>query len=111
MTRLSLAKFAAAIGGMGLALSAATGIASASPEDAVINTTCSYPQVIAALDATNPAAAEQFHASPAAANYLTSFLNSPPPQRAGMIAQLRILPGAAQYIGVVEQVAGVCNNY
>jgi len=50
MTRLSLAKFAAAIGGTGLALSAATGVATASPDDAVINTTCSYPQVIAALN-------------------------------------------------------------
>jgi hemophore-related protein len=111
MVKLSLAKFAAAIGGTGLALSAATGIASASPDDAVINTTCSYPQVIAALDATNPAAAAQFHASPQAAAYLQQFLASPPPQRAGMVAQLRVIPGAAQYIGVVESVAAVCNGY
>jgi hemophore-related protein len=111
MIRLSLAKFAAAIGAMGLALSAATGIASASPDDAVVNTTCSYPQVIAALDATNPGAAAQFHASPQAQGYLQQFLASAPPQRAAMVAQLRIIPGAAQYIGVVESVAGVCNNY
>jgi hemophore-related protein len=111
MVKLSFARLAAGVAGMGLAFAAATGVASAGPDDAVINTTCTYPQVIAALDATNPAAAAQFHSSPAAANYLTNFLNSPPPQRAGMIAQLRVLPGASQYIGVVEQVAGVCNNY
>ncbi len=110
MTRLSLAKLTAAVGGVGLALTAATGIASADPE-AVINTTCSYPQVIAALNATNPPAAAQFNASRPAQNYLQQFLASPPPTRAEMVAQLQILPGASQYVGVVEQVAGVCNNY
>ncbi len=78
---------------------------------AVVNTTCSYPQVIAALNATNPGAAAQFNASPVAQSYLQRFLASPPPQRAAMAAQLQAMPGASQYIGVVGDVAGVCNGY
>ncbi len=111
MARLSLAKFAAAVGGLGVALTAATGIASADPLDAVINTNCSYPQVIAALNATNPGAAAQFNGSPIAQNYLQRFLASPPPQRAQMAAQLQAMPGASQYVGLVESVAVSCNNY
>lgn len=40
-----------------------------------------------------------------------NFLAAPPPQRAAMAAQLQAVPGAAQYIGLVESVAGSCNNY
>ncbi|BBX95486.1 hypothetical protein MLAC_07800 [Mycobacterium lacus] len=111
MVRLSLAKLAATVGGMAVASIAAAGIASADPIDTVINTTCNYGQVIAALNATDPAAAAQFNASPVAQSYLRQFLAAPPPRRAQMAAQLQAMPGAAQYFGLVESVAGTCNNY
>jgi hemophore-related protein len=111
MVRLSLAKLAATVGGMAVAMTAAAGIASADPIDTVINTTCSYGQVIAALNATDPGAAAQFNASPMAQGYLRSFLSAPPPRRAQMAAQMQAMPGAAQYFGLVESVAGSCNNF
>ena len=109
--RLSFIGMGAAAGALAMAVGLGAGVASADPYESVVNTTCSYPQVIAALNATNPGAAAQFNASPAAQSYLQRFLASPPPQRAQMAAQLQALPGAAQYIGVVETVAGVCNSY
>ncbi|OBK13842.1 hemophore-related protein [Mycobacterium asiaticum] len=109
--RLSLIKMAVVTGGLAASLGLGTGVASADPFDGVVNTTCSYPQVIAALNATNPGAAAQFNASPVAQSYLQRFLASPPPARAQMAAQLQAMPGASQYIGVVESVAGVCNSY
>jgi hemophore-related protein len=79
--------------------------------DGAINTNCNYGQVMAALNATNPGAAAQLTASPIAMNYLQTFLASPPPARAQMAARLQAMPGASQYIGVVDTVAGVCNSY
>ena len=76
-----------------------------------INTTCSYPQVVAALNAQSPAAAAKFNQSPMAQGWLRSFLNAPPPQRAQMAQQAQGYPGAAQYIGLIGQVAATCNNY
>lgn len=111
MARLSLAKFAAAVGGLGVALTAATGIASADPLDAVINTTCNYGQVVAALNATDPAAAAQLNSSPIAQSYLQRFLASPPPQRVQMAHQIQAMPQAAQYFNDVSAVAASCNNY
>jgi hemophore-related protein len=111
MVRLSLIKLAAAVGGVTFALTAGSGIASADPLDPVINTTCSYPQVMAALNATDPGAAAQFNQSPMAQGYLRQFLASPPPRRAQMAQQLQAMQGAGQYVGLVEQVAGICNNY
>src|ERR671934_249585 len=61
MMTLSLGKFAAAVGGVAVALSAATGVASADP---IIDTTCNYGQVMAALNATDPATAAQLNSSP-----------------------------------------------
>jgi hemophore-related protein len=111
MMTLSLKKLAAAVGGAALALSAAAGVASADPMDAVINTTCTYPQVIAALNATNPAAAAKFNSNPLAANMLQSFLNAPVPERQQKAQEMMASPYAAKYIGIIQQVAVVCNNY
>lgn len=106
--RLSLTALSAGVGAVAMSLTVGAGVASADP---VINTTCNYGQVVAALNATDPGAAAQFNASPVAQSYLRNFLAAPPPQRAAMAAQLQAVPGAAQYIGLVESVAGSCNNY
>jgi hemophore-related protein len=111
MVTLSLGKLAAAVGGVALALSAAIGVASADPMDPIINTTCNYGQVMAALNATDPAAAAQFNQSPFAQSYLRNFLAAPPPKRQQMAQQLQAMPSAAQYFSTIQQVAGVCNNY
>jgi hemophore-related protein len=108
MMTLSLGKLAAAVGGVAVALSAATGVASADP---IVDTTCNYGQVMAALNATDPATAAQLNSSPVAQNYLRQFLAAPPPKRQQMATQIRAMPQAAQFMGTIEQVAGVCNNY
>ena len=106
MKRLSLTKLVAGFGGIAFALTAGTGIASADPMDAVINTTCTYPQVMAALNATDPASAAKFNNSTLAQNFLNNFLSAAPPQRAQMANQI-----PPKYMGVIQRVAGVCNNY
>jgi hemophore-related protein len=111
MVRLSLTKFAAAVGGAAIALTAGSGIASADPLDPVINTTCNYGQVMAALNATDPAAASQLNASPLAQAYLRNFLASPPGKRAQMAQQIQAMPQAAPYLNDVISVAGSCNGY
>ncbi len=111
MARLSLTKLAAAVGGMAFALTAGSGIASADPLDPVVNTTCNYGQVMAALNATDPAAAAQLNASPIAVSYLHQFLASPPPKRMQMAQQIQAMPQAAPYFNDVLSVAGSCNNY
>ncbi|MBV8177896.1 MAG: hemophore-related protein [Mycobacterium sp.] len=111
MVTRSLTKLAAAVGGLGLSLFAGAGIASADPLDTAINTTCSYPQVVAALNAQSPAAAAKFNSSPMAQSWLRSFLASPPPQRAQMAQQAEGMAGASQYIGLIGQIAGTCNSF
>ena len=106
--RLSLTKLTVAVGSAAVALTAAAGVASADP---IIETTCNYGQVMAALNATDPATAAQLNQSPVAQNYLRQFLAAPPPKRQQMAAQIRAMPQAAQFMGTIEQVAGVCNNY
>ena len=61
MTKLSLTRLAVAVGGLALSLTAGAGVASADPDlDPIVNTTCTYPQAVAALNAQNPAAAAVF---------------------------------------------------
>jgi hemophore-related protein len=104
-------KMAVGFGAIALSLTAGAGIAAADPVDSIVNTTCSYPQVVSALNAQDPGAAAQFNSSPMAQGYLSRFLAAGPDQRRKMAAQVQGIPQAQQYFGLIEQVAGSCNNY
>lgn len=109
--RLSLSKLGVAVGSAAVALTAAAGVASADPMDAIINTTCNYGQVIAALNASDPAAAQQLNSSPMAQSYIQRFLASLPAKRQQMAQQIQGMPAAQQYINDINQVAVTCNNF
>lgn len=107
-------RLAAAAGGLAMLLTAGAGVASAGPDfGPAINTTCSYPQVVAAMGAESPDAAAKFNASQMAQGWLQRFLAAPPasPKREQMAAQAQAIAGADQYFDVVTQIAGSCANY
>ena len=112
MPKLSLTRLAVVFGGLALSLTAGAGVASADPDlGPAINTTCSYQQVVSALNAQDPAAAAQFNASPVAQSYLRQFLASSPAQRRQLAQQALAVPGAQQQVGLVLRLANTCNNY
>jgi hemophore-related protein len=112
MVNLSLSKLAVAVGGLALSLTAGAGVASADPDlGPIVNTTCSYPQVISALNAQDPATAAQFSALPQNESFLRQFLASPPSQRLRTAQMMQSAPGAQQYFGLIEQIFNTCNNY
>jgi hemophore-related protein len=112
MIKMCLTRMGVAVGGLALSLTAGAGVASADPDlGPIVNTTCNYSQVMAALNAQDPATAAQFNSSSVAQSYLRQFLASPPSQRMAMAQQLASAPGAQQNFGLIEQVAATCNNY
>jgi hemophore-related protein len=112
MIKLPLSRLAVAVGGLALSLTAGAGVASADPNlDPIVNTTCSYPQVMSALNAQDPEAAAQCNAYPANESFLRQFLASPPNQRLRTAQMMQGTPGAQQYFGVIQQVFNTCNNY
>jgi hemophore-related protein len=116
MVRPSLSKLSAAAGSLALLLTAEVGIASADPDlDPAINTTCSYSQVVAALNAESPVAAAELNGSPTAQAALRGFLDSSPDQRRQIVQELQSKPNSEQYFqqfaGLIVQVANTCHNY
>jgi hypothetical protein len=64
MIKLSLTRLAAAVGGLAVAFAAGAGVASATPDlGPAVNTTCSYPQLVSALNAQGPDVAAGFNQS------------------------------------------------
>ncbi|OMC31908.1 hypothetical protein A5740_13805 [Mycobacterium sp. GA-1841] len=101
-----------ALAGLAMAFPLSTGVASAQPDfSAVVNTTCSYDQVMAALNAQRPDLAQQFNTSPFAQGALRNFLASGPAERQQTVAQLQASPAAQQYFGPINMIANSCNNY
>ncbi|CAN5853982.1 hemophore-related protein [soil metagenome] len=89
-----------------------SGIASAAPNvDAIVNSTCTYPQVIAALNAQDPATADQVASSPVATGWLQQLVAASPDQRRNMIAQVQGVPQIQAFGPVINQVASTCNNF
>jgi len=98
--------------GMALSLGLSSGITAAQPDvTPVVTTTCSYDQVIAALNDHSPGSAAEFTGNPVAVGWLHQFLGAPVDQRRQMLQQVQSIPAAAPYTGLVLQVANSCNNY
>jgi hemophore-related protein len=108
----STMKLVVAVGGLSLALSTGAGIASAEPDmSPIINSTCNYSQVMAALNAEDPATAAQVSANPALVAGLQNLIASPPEERRQMVAQWQSVPAIQPYVPLISRVVGTCNNY
>jgi hemophore-related protein len=108
----SWSRVAVAVGGLALSFTAAAGVASADPDlGPIVNTTCSYPQVMSAMNAQDPATAAQFSATPTTDSFLRQFLASPPNQRMRMARMIQSSPVVQQNFGLIEQVFNTCSNY
>lgn len=106
------ARLAAA--GWCVALALAVGLAPASADpvtDPAVNTTCSYSQVVLAMNDQSPGVAEQFNATPAAQAWLQNFLAAPPPQRRELVEQAQSTPEAPEYVALFSPLANGCDNY
>lgn len=112
MIKVSSARLAAVAGGLALSVTAGVGTANAAPDlGPFVNTTCSYPQVISALNATDPAAAAQFTASPMNVSAVQQFLAAPRSERQRMAEMVASSPNSGQFFGLMQQVVNTCNNY
>lgn len=107
-----LMRLSAAVGFAAVALTAGQVVASADPDtDPVVNTTCTYAQVVSAMNDQSPGEAEQFNATPAARSWLQNFLAAPPPQRQQIVDQAQDTPDAAHYVALFSPLANACDNY
>jgi hemophore-related protein len=86
--------------------------ATAAPDTtAIVNSSCTYPQVMAALNAQDPGVAAELSASPMATGWLQNLVAAGPAQRQQMINQVQGMPRVQQYTGLISSVANSCNNY
>lgn len=98
----------AALAGLALSVTAGTGVAYADP---VIDTTCSYPQVIAALKAENPDLGKKVSTNPLAGVMLSNFLASDPVKRQRIVQEFQGTDWGHEYFGAMASIANSCNNY
>jgi hemophore-related protein len=109
---LSRTKWTVAAAGLALSLGTGAGVASAEPDvSAIVNSTCTYPQVMAALNDQSPETANELNANPMATGWLQGLVAAPPNQRAQMVQQVQGIPGLQPYFGVIFQVANTCTKY
>ncbi len=112
MLKVSRTRLAVVIGGIALSVPMSVGIASAQPDlGPVVNTTCTYDQVWAAMNAEQPDLAARFNAQPMALGMLRIFLNSGPAERQNTVNQIAADPSVQSYLGATTQLAGSCKNY
>lgn len=112
MTKLSLTRLGVAVVGLTLSLTAGAGVASADPDlGPAVNTTCTYDQFAAALNAQDPMIAQYFNSSPKMQSGVRQFLAGSPSQRQQWAQQVASNPQSQPYLGVIRQAFNTCNNY
>lgn len=112
MTKLSLTRLAVAVGGLTVSLTVGAGVASADPDlGPAVNTTCTYDQLVAALNAQDPTIAAFFNSSPQMQSGLRQFLAGSPSQRQQIAQQIVSNPHSQPYIGALQRTFDTCNNF
>jgi hemophore-related protein len=112
MLKRSLTGLAVGVGSFALSFVAGTGVAFAAPDlGPAVNTTCTYPQLVAALNATGPDAGAAFNQSPVLQAGLQQFLASGPTKRQQMAEKMANAPAFAPYIPTIAQAFNTCNNF
>jgi hemophore-related protein len=112
MVKLSLARLAVAVGSLALPLAAAAGVASATPDlGPAVNTTCTYPQLVSALNAQGPEASAVFNQTPVLQVGLQQFLASGPEKRRAMAQEMVNTPAFGPYLGPVQAAFNTCNSF
>jgi hemophore-related protein len=117
MFTLASSKYLVVAGVVTLAAAMGVGVASAGPDlSPIINTTCNYAQVTAALNAVSPDMAAKLTQNPMISSRLQSFLAAPIPERQQMAQQAMARGGGGggnsqQILATLTQVANTCNNY
>lgn len=105
-------KVVVAIGSIALSMAAGVGVASAQPDlGPLVDTSCSYPQVVAAISAQSPDAVNELNAQPVAQSMLNSFIASPADQRRQIAQQVLATPMGTQYPVDFGQVASTCSTF
>ncbi|OBF13600.1 hemophore-related protein [Mycobacterium sp. ACS4331] len=101
-----------AAGGLAMSLTAGAGGAAADPVlDPIVNTTCNYDQVMAAVGAQSPMAAAVFNSSPKQQAGLRQFLAASPEQRLPMAESIRDAPQNQPYLGLIQTAFNTCNSF
>jgi hemophore-related protein len=108
MVKLSSKGIAVAVGALALSLTAGAGVASADP---FVDTTCSYKQVMDAMNAENPSLAADFNSTPLASTTLSRFLASSPAQRQSMVQTFQSTSWGQEYWGSMSAIASSCSKY
>jgi hemophore-related protein len=112
MAKLSSTRLAVAVGGLTLSLTAGAGVACADPDlGPAVNTTCTYDQVMAAMNAQDPTVAGFFTAWPPMQAGLLEFLAGSPSQRTEIAQRFVSDPHGGPYIGVLQRTFETCNSY
>jgi hemophore-related protein len=75
----------------------------------LINTTCTYSQAVAALNAASPDGGAEYSASPERQTWLHAFIDSGIDQRRQLIQQQA--PVVDQYAAFLVAMANTCKNY
>ncbi|MGE5696242.1 MAG: hemophore-related protein [Candidatus Sericytochromatia bacterium] len=112
MNKLVFTRLGVALGGLALSLTAGAGVASADPNlDSAVNSTCNYPQFVAALNAQDPRYASAFESSPKMQGDLQTFLAAPPDQRQRMAQRIVSNPANRDILPIVQTAFDTCSNF
>jgi hemophore-related protein len=114
MIKLGLTRLGVGVGGLALSLTAGVGVASADPDlGSAVNSTCTYSQFVAALNAQNPTYGSALNSSPPMQADLQTFLAERPAseRRQRFAKNVANNPAYQQLLPILQTAFDTCNNF
>lgn len=114
MIKSGLTRLGMGVSGLALALTAGVAVGSADPNlGSAVNSTCTYPQFVAALNAQNPMYGSTLNSSPQMQGDLQTFLNESPgsERRQRFARNVANNPANQQLIPILQRAFDTCSNF
>jgi hemophore-related protein len=111
MIKSLLMRAGVTVGSLALSLTAGVGVASADPDPGGVNTTCTYSQFVAALNAQNPQYGAMLNSSPDLQAQLQHFLAAPRDERQRIAQRAASNPRNQQLLPILQTAFDTCNNF
>lgn len=110
MIRSVWAKVTVVAAGVAVSTTTGSGVGAANPDDAALNTNCTYLQMVDAINTHSDETFVRFHRSIAAQTLMKRFIATPPYERAGVLEAMRGIPEVAPLAELLPELAAECKE-
>lgn len=111
MIRSALVRLTVGIVGVAVSMTTGSGVGSAGPDDAAVNTHCTYLQMVSAINSHSPDTFARYHSSIGAQTFIKRLITSPPYERPQLLDAMRGVAELVPFVEIMPELVKACKEF